>query len=321
MENSPQLIIIGAGPAGLTAAIYAGRAGFTPLIMEKLVPGGQIVLSDKIENFPGFSQQISTRDLMAEMQKQAEAVGIQLIQEEAVEIKTNNGEKMISTASGKVYRAPVVIIASGTQPKSLGVKGEKKFLGRGVSYCATCDAPFFKNETVAVIGGGNTAVEETLYLTRFARKVYLIHRRGMLRAEKILQERALSHQKIDLILKSVISEIYGEESVEGIRLLNKETGETTQLNCKGVFMFVGLEPNTQFLAGQLKLNRQGFIKTGENLETNIPGIFACGDVRENLLKQVVVACGEGALAGFMAGKYLDRLSGQEYLDTRYPSQL
>jgi len=317
MENSPQLIIIGAGPAGLTAAIYAGRAGFTPLIMEKLVPGGQIVLSDRIENFPGFSQQISTRDLMAEMQKQAEAVGMQLVQEEAIGIE----KKVISTASGKVYRAPAVIIASGTRPKSLGIKGEKKFLGRGVSYCATCDAPFFKDETVAVIGGGNTAVEETLYLTRFARKVYLIHRRRMLRAEKILQKRALSHQKIDLILKSVISEIYGEESVEGIRLLNKETGETTQLNCKGVFMFVGLEPNTQFLPGQLKLNQQRFIKTGQNLETNIPGIFACGDVRENLLKQVVVACGEGALAGFMAGKYLDKLSGQEYLDTRHPTQL
>ena len=317
MEKSLQVIIIGAGPAGLTAAIYAGRAGFTPLVMEKLVPGGQIVLSDKIENFPGFSQQISTRDLMAEMQKQAEAVGMQLVQEEVIGIE----KKVISTASGKVYRAPVVIIASGTRPRSLGVKGEKKFLGRGVSYCATCDAPFFKNETVAVIGGGNTAIEETLYLTRFARKVYLIHRRGMLRAEKILQERALSHKKIDLILKSVISEIYGEESVEGIRLLNKETGETTQLNCKGVFMFVGLEPNTQFLSGQLKLNRQGFIKTDENLETNIPGIFACGDVRENLLKQVVVACGEGALAGFMAGKYLDRLSGQEYLDTMHLTQL
>jgi len=307
-----ELVIIGAGPAGLTASIYAQRAKIDTLVLEKLSPGGQILLSERIENYPGFSEAISPQRLMEEMRKQAENLGMRLSLEEVSKIEVKDREKIIYTSSGKKYRTLSIIVASGAETSKLEVEGEKEFTGRGVSYCATCDAPFFKNKEVTVVGGGNAAVEEALYLTRFVKKVYLVHRRGMLRAEKILQERAFKNPKIRMVWKSVINQIYGKNYVEGVKLKNLETGKIEDLSCQGIFISVGLKPNTEFLQGLVKLDENGFVRTDENMQASIEGIFACGDVRKNMAKQVVVACGEGAQAALVAGKYTDKLKGIEY---------
>lgn len=311
-EEIYDLIILGAGPAGLTAAIYALRYGLKTLVLERASIGGQIIISEKIENYPGFSS-ISTQELMSRMQKQAENLGMRVEYEEVEKIELKNEKKIVYTSFGKQYKSLSLIIATGGEEKKLGVKGEKKFTGRGVSYCATCDAPFFKDKEVIAAGGGNTAIEESLYLTKFARKVYLIHRRGMLRAEKILQQRVEKNPKIQPILKTVVQEIYGDSKVEGVKLKNLSSNELINLSCSGVFIFIGLQPNTKFLQNLVQLNEGGYIKTNKNLETNIKGIFACGDVRENLLKQVVIACGEGAQAAFVAKEYINKLKGIRYI--------
>jgi len=311
-EKIYDLIIIGAGPAGLTASIYAQRAGLNTLVLEKLSPGGQILFSEKIENYPGFSQPISPQKLMEEMQKQAENLGMRLEQGEVEKIGIENNKKIVYTESGEKYKALSLIIASGCNQRKLGVQGEEKFIGRGVSYCATCDAPFFKEKKVVVVGGSNTAAEEALYLTKFVDKVYLIHRRGMLRAEKILQERISKNPKIEIVWKSVIERIYGEKEVKGVKIKNVDTEEIKDLSCSGVFIFIGLEPNTHFLRNMVKLDEIGFVNTNNNLQTDKKGIFACGDVRKNTLKQVIVACGEGALAAYSAQKYINNIKGIEY---------
>jgi len=311
-EEIYDLIILGAGPAGLTAVIYALRYGLKTLVLERAAIGGQIIISEKIENYPGFSS-VSPQELMGKMQKQAENLGMRVEYEEVEKLELKNEKKIVYTSSDKQYKSLALIIATGGEEKKLGVKGEEKFIGRGVSYCATCDAPFFKDKEIVAIGGGNTAIEESLYLTRFGRKVYLIHRRGMLRAEKILQQRVEKNPKIQLILKTVVQEIYGDSKVEGVKLKNLSSNEIINLPCSGVFIFVGLQPNTKFLQNLVELNEKGFIKTNKNLETNIKGIFACGDVRENLLKQVIVACGEGAQSAFIAKEYINKLKGIEYI--------
>jgi len=311
-EKIYDLIIIGAGPAGLTASIYAQRAGLNTLVLEKLSPGGQILFSEKIENYPGFSQPISPQKLMEEMQKQAENLGMRLEQGEVEKIGIENNKKIVYTKSGEKYNALSLIIASGCSQRKLGVQGEEKFIGRGVSYCATCDAPFFREKKVVVVGGSNTAAEEALYLTKFVDKVYLIHRRGMLRAEKILQERISKNPKIEIVWKSVIERIYGEKEVKGVKIKNVDTEEIKDLSCSGVFIFIGLEPNTHFLRNMVKLDEIGFVNTNNNLQTDKKGIFACGDVRKNTLKQVIVACGEGALAAYSAQKYINNIKGIEY---------
>jgi len=306
------LVIIGAGPAGLTASIYARRARLDAVVLERLVPGGQILLSQRIENYPGAPLPISPKRLMEKMQRQAENLGMKLEQVEAKRIELDGEKKIIHTLSDKKYTTLAVIIASGTEPSKLGAEGEATFVGRGVSYCATCDAPFFKDQEVMVVGGGNTALQETLHLVRFARKVHLVHRRGMLRAEKILQERAFRNPKVEIIFRSVVKVIYGDSQVEGVKLKDLETGKIKKVPCSGVFISVGLKPNTDFIRGLVELDKKGFVKTRANLETNVPGIFACGDVRKNLLKQVVVACGEGALAAASAEKYINKVKGIEY---------
>ena len=306
------LVIIGAGPAGLTASIYARRARLDAVVLERLVPGGQILLSQRIENYPGVPLPISPKKLMEKMQRQAENLGMKLEQVETKRIELDGEKKIIHTLSDKKYTTLVVIIASGTEPSKLGAEGEATFVGRGVSYCATCDAPFFKDQEVMVVGGGNTALQETLHLVRFARKVHLVHRRGMLRAEKILQERAFRNPKVEIIFRSVVKVIYGDSQVEGVKLKDLETGKIKKIPCSGVFISVGLKPNTEFIRGLVELDKKGFVKTRANLETNVPGVFACGDVRKNLLKQVVVACGEGALAAASAEKYINKVKGIEY---------
>lgn len=312
MEKVYDLIIIGAGPAGLTAAIYAQRARLNTVVLEKLIPGGQILLSEKIENYPGFPEVISAQKLMKQVQKQAENLGTKLKYEEARSIVLEDKKKIIHTSGGKKYKTLAVIIATGAQTRRLGIEREKEFIGRGISYCATCDAPFFRNQQVAVVGGGNMALQEALYLSKFAEKIYLVHRRGMLRGEKILQERITKNPKIEIIWRSVVDQIYGGEKIKGVKLKNLKTKKTHNLPCSGLFIFVGLKPNTEFVQNILELDEKGFIKTGENLESSRGGIFACGDVRKNLLKQVIVACGEGALATHMAEKYINEVKGIEY---------
>lgn len=299
------LIIVGAGPAGLSACIYAQRAGINALLLEKLTPGGQILTSERIENYPGFPHPVSTRELIKRMTQQAENLGMKLENEEVSKIEGEK-EKTIYTHSGNIYRAFSVIIASGANPRPLGVPGENEFKGRGVSYCATCDAPFFKNQVVVVVGGGNVAAEEGIYLARFASKVYLLHRRDELRAEKILQERIFKNEKIKILWSTVLEKIYGNEQIEGVLIRKIKTGEIKKLPCAGVFIGVGVKPNSEFTQRLVEKDEKGFILTNERFETNIPGVFACGDVRANLIKQVVVACGEGAQAAFMANKYLEK---------------
>ncbi len=312
MNKVYDLIIIGAGPAGLTAAIYAQRARLNTVVLEKLTPGGQILLSEKIENYPGFPEVISAQKLMKQVQKQAENLGTKLKHEEVRSIALEDEEKIIHTSGGKKYKTLAVIIATGAETRRLGIEREKEFIGQGISYCATCDAPFFRNQQVAVVGGGNIALQEALYLSKFAEKIYLVHRRGMLRGEKILQERITKNPKIEIIWRSVVDQIYGEEKVKGVKLKNLKTKKTHNLPCSGLFIFVGLKPNTEFVQNILELDEKGFIKTGENLESSRRGIFACGDVRKNLLKQVIVACGEGALATHMTEKYINEVKGIEY---------
>jgi len=317
-----QLIIVGAGPAGLTAAIYAKRAGIDTLLLEKLSPGGQAQLTGKIENYPGFPKPISGQKLMEETVKQVENLKVELKNEE-VERVEDDKEKKVYTDAGSIYQALALIVATGSDPMKLEVPGEKEFTGKGVSYCATCDAPFFRGEDVLVVGGGNTAIEEALYLTNFAKKVYLVHRRNRLRAEKILQDRVFANPKIEIIWHSVLKEIYGKGNVRGAKIKDLKSENIYEFPCRGVFIFVGLKPNTYFLKNRqehlhshpqdlVKMDENGFIITNEDMETNVRGIFACGDVRKNKLKQIVVACGEGAQAAFAARKYIEELTGTSY---------
>lgn len=306
-----QLIIAGAGPSGLTAAIYAKRAGIDTLILEKLSPGGQAQLSERIENYPGFSKPISGQKLMGETLKQVKNLKLEPGNEEVEKVEDGK-EKKIYTDVGNIYQTLGLIVATGANPMSLGIPGEKELTGKGVSYCATCDAPFFRDEDVLVVGGGNTAMEEALYLANFAKKVYLVHRRDRLRAEKILQDRIFANPKIEFIRSSVLKEIYGKEKVRGVSIKDLKLENTYKLSCQGVFIFVGLRPNTYFLQNLVKMDKGGFILTNEDMETNVRGIFACGDVRKNKLKQIVVACGEGAQAAFAARKYIEKLTGTSY---------
>lgn len=299
------LIIVGAGPAGLSASIYARRAGIDILVLEKLTPGGQILTSEKIENYPGFPKPISTNELISRIVKQAKNFGMEVKNEGVERVELNSEEKKLYTDFENTYKSFSVIIATGTQPTPLGVPGEEEFKGRGVSYCATCDAPFFKDQVVVVVGGGNTAAEEAVYLSRFAKKIYLLHRRDKLRAEKILQERIFKNEKIEVLWSTTVERIYGKQQVEGAVIKELKTGKVKELACSGVFIYVGTKPNSEFIKDWIKTDDRGFILTDEKFETNIPGVFACGDVRANLIKQVVVACAEGAQAAFMANKYLE----------------
>jgi thioredoxin reductase (NADPH) len=298
------LIIIGAGPAGLTAGLYAGRYRLNALILEKMVPGGQILWSEKIENFPGFPSGVYTQELVDRMKKQLEELQIPIENDECLQVVSDRGVSYTVKAQSNVFQAKSIIIASGARPKRLNVQGEEQFIGRGVSYCGTCDGPLFKNKEIAVIGGGNSAIEEALYLTTYASKVHVIHRRQGLRASGILEEKAQYNPKINFILDSVIEEIIGKNRVEGIRIKNVKTDASSQLPCEGVFIFVGIEPNTAFVKNLLNVDESGFIITQPDMGTAREGIFACGDCIKKSLYQVVNACGEGAVAADSAHKYL-----------------
>jgi thioredoxin reductase (NADPH) len=308
-------IIIGGGPAGLTAGIYLSRARMNTLLIEKALPGGQAILTEIIENYPGFPLGITGPELMQKMEEQAVRFGLKIEYGEVAEVRIKEGKEdkvKIVKINNQEYRTLAIILASGAEASKLEVPGEEELRGRGVSYCATCDAPFFKNQKIVVVGGGDTAIEEALYLTKFVREVTIIHRRDRLRATKILQERVFANKKINFTWDSVATKILGKEKVEGVLIQNKKTGEEKEIFCQGVFIFVGNIPNSKFLNESIKLDLKGYILTDDNMMTSQEGIYACGDVRKKLLRQVITACGEGATAAFAAQKYIEELKGISY---------
>jgi len=305
-------IIIGGGPAGLTAGIYLSRARMNTLLIEKAMPGGQAILTEIIENYPGFPHGIAGPELMQKMEEQAVRFGLKIEYREVEEVKIKEDKTKVVKINNKEYKTMTIVLASGAEASKLSVPGEEELRGRGVSYCATCDAPFFKDQKIVVVGGGDTAIEEALYLTKFVREVTIIHRRDRLRATKILQERVFANKKINFTWDSVATKILGKEKVEGVLIQNKKTNEEKEISCQGVFVFVGNVPNSKFLNKIIKLDQKGYILTDDNMMTSQEGIYACGDVRKKLLRQVVTACGEGATAAFAAQKYIEELKGTSY---------
>ena len=301
------VIIIGGGPSGLSAGIYASRARLKTLIIEKTGCGGQIAITDHLENYPGFEEGINGFELAVKMEKQARTFGCEITYGEVISIETSDKTKKIILSDNTEYSTKTIIIASGANFKKLNVSGEKEFIGKGVSYCATCDGPFFRNKEIAVIGGGDSALQEALYLTKFVTKVNLIHRRDAFRAAKILQEKVFNEPKINIIYNTVVEQILGQDTVEQIKLKNVKTGNITQLAVNGIFVFVGWLPNTSFLKQtQIKLKETGYILTDDNMKTSQEGVFACGDVRYKVLRQVVTAAGDGATAAISAQHYLEK---------------
>jgi len=298
------VIIIGAGPAGLTAGLYAGRARLNTLILEKVMAGGQMVLTATVENFPGFPGGIKTAELIERLVKQVNDLQVNIGNKEIKQVvKTDNF--VIVDSDLKEYYSRAVIIATGALPKKLGISGEDKLAGRGVSYCAVCDGPLFKEKDIAVVGGGDRAAEEAIFLSRFAKGIKLIHRRDSLRATKILQERLKQNKKITVVWDAVVTEITGANKVEAVKIKNVKNKEESVTKCDGVFIAIGVLPNTGFLNDFVKVDDGGYIITDENLMTSCEGAFACGDCRKRPLLQIITACAEGALAAFSADKYLE----------------
>ena len=309
------VIIIGGGPSGLTAAIYASRARLKTLLLEGLSVSSQVLVTDLIENYPGFPEGIGGFEMIGKFKKQAKLFGTEFVQEDVDIIRPSerDGANVWQVeVKDKVYYSFSVITASGAQFRMLGVDGEKKLLGRGVSYCAVCDGAFFKDKDVVVIGGGDTAAEEALFLTRFAKKITLVHRRDRLRATRILQERIFSNKKISIVWNSVANKILGEAKVQGVRITNLKAKKETDISCDGVFIFVGLVPNTNFIKDIIKLDENGYVIADSRMRASRDGIFACGDCRQTILRQVVTACGDGAFAAFSAQRYVEDLKGTAY---------
>lgn len=297
------LVIIGGGPAGLTAGLYGARGGLKTLVVEKFMPGGQAAITDIIANYPGFPEGISGPELMHKFHLQAVEHGAEFEMKEVIGIQ-DDGETKIVQAAGEEIRAKAIIISTGAKARKLGAPGEEKFQGRGVSYCATCDGAFFRDKKVAVIGGGDSAVEEAIFLTKFASEVVIIHRRDEFRAAKVLQDKAKANEKIELMFDSVVEEINGTDKVESLKIKNVKTGVTEEQPFDGVFVFVGTEPNTDFLRGVVELNSNGYIIADDFLKTSVNGVFVAGDVREKFLRQVSTAVGDGAHAAMAVERYL-----------------
>lgn len=315
MGSVHDLVIIGGGPAGMTAGLYACRSRMDVLLLEKMLPGGQILVTDRIENFPGFPEGIGGPELAEWMNKQAEHFGLQTKTAEVKNIGLKQSEKepfLVKLAEGAEVSALSVIIATGARWNELNIPGEKELAGRGVSYCATCDGPLFRGKKVVVVGGGDTALEDALFLTKFADSVTIVHRRDRFRATKILQDRVAANKKITPCLNSVAIEIMGKAKCSGLKVKDLTSGTTNELHADGVFIFIGMKPNSESVSGVVGLDENGYIITDDQMRTSVDGIFACGDVRKKLLRQVVTAAGDGATAAFSAGHYVDRLKGTEY---------
>lgn len=304
MSNEYDVLIIGGGPAGLAAGLYAGRSMLKTRLFEKELIGGQASITDIIENYPGFPEGITGFELAEKMREQAQKFEVELDMNEVTSVDLSGALKKVTTPDGE-YAAKAIIVASGVRPTKLDVPGAAALTGRGISYCATCDGPFFRDKRVMVIGGGNSAVEEAIYLTKFASKVTIVHRRDQLRAEKIVQDRAFKNEKVDFLLDSVLSGVSGENAVSAVTVKNVKTGEEKEVAVEGIFVFVGNIPNTELFTAALDMDKAGYVITDDVLMASIPGVFVAGDVRKNNLKQVVWAAAEGALAAVSAEKFIE----------------
>lgn len=303
MTNEYEVIIIGGGPAGLSAGLYTSRARLRSLLIEKGLVGGQITNAELVENYPGFPEGISGIELGQLMHQQATKYGLETLQAEATGLELQGEKRVVITSKGK-FTARAVIIASGSERRKLGIPGEEELIGKGVSYCATCDGPFFRDSTVAVVGGGNAAITEALHLVKFASMVKVIHRRSELRATPILQEKALAESKIEFLWNTAVEGIEGKDKVKQLSLVNVVSGKKSTLDAAGVFVAIGLKPNTDYLKGILPLDSAGYIVANEKMETQIPGVFAAGDVRLNSARQSITAAGDGATAATFVQKFL-----------------
>ncbi len=300
------VIIIGGGPAGLTAGLYTCRARLKTLLIEKGITGGQVTTTEWVENYPGFEDGISGAELAQKMEKQATKFGLEIIQGSVMKISSEDKVKKVILDGDSQYEAKAIIIATGSNPKLVNIEGENEFRGRGVSYCATCDGAFFKGDRLAVIGGGDSAVEEGIFLTKFAETVYIVHRRDEFRAAKVAQERALNNPKIKVVWDSVPEKIAGDPSgVTALHIKNVKTGEQSALEVKGVFIYIGYNPNTEFLKGLVTLDKSNYIVANEDMSTSVPGIFVAGDVRAKPLKQIATAVGDGAIVAMSTEKYIE----------------
>lgn len=299
-----KVIIVGGGPAGLTAGLYTSRSRLNTLLIEIGLLGGQMTITELIENYPGFPQGINGDELSRLMEEQAKRFELEVVSQDVVEVKLEGDKKVVKTEEGS-YLCEALIICTGTEYRKLGVPGEKEFAGKGVSYCATCDGAFFKDCQIVVVGGGDSALTEALYLTKFVKELTIVHRRDALRGTKIYQERVFANPKIKLLWNSVIQEIKGDSVVRSVIVKNVKTGEVNEHPIEGAFLFVGLLPRTQFLKGLVNVDEVGYIVTDENCETSVKGIFAAGDCRKKLLRQVATAVGDGATAAFAVEKYLE----------------
>lgn len=307
-KHHSKVLIIGSGPAGYTAAIYAARAALKPILIQGMEPGGQLTITTDVENYPGFAEVIQGPWLMEQMQTQAHHVGTEIIADYIVKVDLSQRPFVAKGDSGATYTGDTLIISTGAQAKWLGLEGEKKFQGFGVSACATCDGFFFKEKEVAVVGGGNTAVEEAIFLTSFAKKVYVIHRRNELRAEKILQNRLFKNKKIEMVWNTVVEDIAGKDNPPGVthlKLKNAQTGKTSELPVDGVFIAIGHKPSTDLFKDKLEMDDEGYIITApDSTATSIEGVFAAGDVKDKVFRQAVTAAGLGCMAALEAEKFL-----------------
>ncbi|MFA6029433.1 MAG: thioredoxin-disulfide reductase [Elusimicrobiota bacterium] len=310
MENTEtrKVVVIGSGSAGYTAAIYAARANLAPLIFGGVSMGGQLMITSDVENFPGFPEPVAGPELMERMMKQVQRLGVPIVQELVAKVDFSKRPFRLESTEGRVVLAETVVIGTGAEAKWLGIPSETRLRGKGVSACATCDGFFFKGKEIAVVGGGDTAMEEAHFLTHFASKVTLVHRRDAFRASKIMQKRVLEHPKCAVAWDSVVDDILGTEKVTGIRLKNVKTGKSTDLACQGVFMAIGHQPNTGIFKGQLELEESGYIKTDARARTSVKGVFAAGDCMDPRYRQAVVAAGTGCMAALEAERFL---AGQE----------
>ena len=297
------VVIIGAGPSGYTAGIYCSRAGYDTLILSGILPGGQLVNTTEVENYPGFENGIMGPDLMIEMRKQTQRMGTTIVDDEVVNVDFRNTPFKILTSSEE-YEGRAVIIATGANPRKLGLEGEQTFAGKGVSYCATCDGPFFRNQELIVVGGGDSAVEEATFLTKFASKVHLVHRRNELRASKVMQERAMSNEKIEFHWDSEVIDIKGDQKMRQGIIKNLKTNEEKTLDVGGLFVAIGHQPNTVLFKNQIDLDEEGYIVLKNKTQTNIKGVFAAGDVHDRNYRQAITAAGFGCMAAIDVDKYL-----------------
>jgi thioredoxin reductase (NADPH) len=308
-ERSYDIVIVGGGPAGLTAGMYAARANLKTILIEKYMPGGQIAITEEVEDYPGF-EHISGAELAMKMADHARKFGLEIVSDLVTEVRSEGDySKVAVTAAGVRYAGKALIFCTGGSAVHMNVPGEKEFAGKGVSYCAICDGAFFKGQVIAVVGGGDAAVEEGMFLTKFGSKVIIIHRRDKLRAQKIIQQRAFSNPKLGFIWDTIVERVNGDAKVRSLTLKNVKTGVSSTLDVGAVFVFIGFHPNTDILPPELKRNDQGYIITDYRMETSIPGIFACGDVRAQLVRQVTNAVGDGTTAAMAAVYRIEAMHG------------